>query len=330
MIIKNFEAYKINLKEYNYFLFYGENSGHKKEIIELLLKKKGIDKITYTENEVLNNSEEFLNSIISKSFFETEKFIIINSVTDKFINIIDRIIETDIRDTYIILEANELVKKSKIRNLFEKKKNLICVPFYPDNYQTLSHKTSNYFKKKNIPISREIINLLVDRSNGSRQHLENEISKIDNFLVNKKSLSFEEVQKLSNLGQNYDISELVDNCLAKNKNKISKIMNDNNFSSDDAIIIIRTFLNKTKRLFLIKNEIENESDLDKVISNFKPPIFWKDKDLIKRQVELWTLDNIQNLIIEITDTELTIKKNFTNSINIIQNFIFDKVSSVSN
>ena len=107
-------------------------------------------------------------------------------------------------------------------------------------------------------------------------------------------------------------------------------MNDNNFSSDDAIIIIRTFLNKTKRLFLIKNEIENESDLDKVISNFKPPIFWKDKDLIKRQVELWTLDNIQNLIIEITDTELTIKKNFTNSINIIQNFIFDKVSSVSN
>ena len=122
MIIKNYEAFKIDLKEYNYFLFYGENPGHKKEIIELLLKNKGVDKITYAENEVLNNSEEFLNSITSRSFFETEKFIIINGVTDKIINIIDRIIKTDIRDTYIILEANELLKKSKIRNLFEKKK----------------------------------------------------------------------------------------------------------------------------------------------------------------------------------------------------------------
>ena len=137
------------------------------------------------------------------------------------------------------------------------------------------------------------------------------------------------VQKLTNLSENYNVTELVDNCLAKNKNKINKIMNENNFSNDETIMIIRTFLSKTKRLYLIKKELEKGIDLENIIVNYRPPIFWKDKELVKQQIKLWSYENIQNLISEISDTELNIKKNITNSLNILRDFIYTQSEIVS-
>jgi len=330
MIIKSFELNRTSLEKYNFFLFYGENNGYKEEIIQKIVQKIKIEKMTYFENEILSNSEVFFNSLISKSFFETEKLIVVSKVTDKFKNIIDEIFEKNIKDITIILNADELNKKSKLRSLFEKEKNLICTPFYQDNYQTLSRLASDFFQRKQVSVSREIINLIVERSNGSRQHLNNEIFKIDNYLLDKKKITLEVVQKLTNLSENYNVTELVDNCLAKNKSKINKIMNENNFSSDETIMIIRTFLSKTKRLYLIKKEVEKGINLENVIINYKPPIFWKDKELVKQQIKLWSYENIQNLISEISDTEFNIKKNIANSLNILQDFIYTQSEIISN
>ncbi|MBD1141234.1 DNA polymerase III subunit delta [Pelagibacterales bacterium SAG-MED39] len=330
MIIKNFELNKANFKDFNFFLFYGVNDGHKEEVIKMIINIKKIEKTTYFESEILSNTENFLNSIISKSFFESEKLIVVNKVTDKFKCIIDEILDKKIKDLIVILNSDELNKKSKLRNIFEKEKNLVCTPFYEDNYQTLSSLTSNFFKEIKISVSREIINLVVERSNGSRQHLNNEIFKIKNYLLDKDKLSLNEVQKLTNLSENYNISELVDNCLAKNKNKIFKIMNENNFSNDETIMIIRTFLSKTKRLYLIKKEQKKGLNLEKAILNFRPPIFWKDKDIVKQQLKLWSYDNIQKLIFEISQTEFNIKKNISNSINILQDFIYTQSRIINN
>ena len=330
MIIKSFELNRTSLEKYNFFLFYGENNGYKEEIIQKIVQKIKIEKITYFENEILPSSEVFFNSLTSKSFFETEKLIVVNKVTDKFKNIIDEILEKNIKDITIILDADELSKKSKLRNFFEKEKSLVCTPFYQDNYQTLARLASDFFQKKQVSVSREIINLIVERSNGSRQHLNNEIFKIDNYLLDKKKITLDVVQKLTNLSENYNVTELVDNCLAKNKNKINKIMNENNFSNDETIMIIRTFLSKTKRLYLIKKELEKGINLENVIINFKPPIIWKDKELVKQQVKLWSYENIQNLITEISDTEFNIKKNIANSLNILQDFIYTQSEIVSN
>ncbi len=330
MIIKSFELNKTSLEKYNFFLFYGENNGHKEEIIQKIVQKKKIEKTTYFENEILSNSEVFFNSLTSKSFFETEKLIIVSKVTDKFKNITDEVLEKNIKDITIILNADELNKKSKLRNFFEKEKNLICTPFYQDNYQTLSRLASDFFQKKQVSISREIINLIVERSNGSRHHLNNEIFKIDNYLLDKKKITLDVVQKLTNLSENYNVTELVDNCLAKNKSKINKIMNENNFSNDETIIIIRTFLSKAKRLYLIKKELEKGINLENAIINFRPPIFWKDKELVKQQIKSWSYENIQNLVTVISDTEFNIKKNMANSLNILQDFIYTQSEIASN
>ena len=331
MIIKSFELNKINNNNNKFFLLYGENQGYKNQIIQEKFKKNYPESAySYDEAEILNNKEIFFNNILSKSFFEKEKLIIINRATDKIKDIIEEIIDKNIGDLIIVLNSNILDKKSKLRNLFEKNNKTICIPFYEDNNQTLSIIVNNFFKDKKIPISREIINLITSRSRGDRQNLNNELEKIDSFIINKSKINSMDIMKLTNLAENYNVSELIDTCLSKNKSKTVKILNENNYSIEDCILIIRSFLIKSKRLFKLCKEIEGEKNIDVVIASFKPPIFWKDKEIVKQQIQNWSYENVEKLIYEINEVELLIKKYSSNSINILSNFIIKQSTRISN
>ena len=327
MILKSYETKKININLNKIVLFYGQNEGFKEEeILKILINNKDKNSTRYDEKQILDNSEIFYNDILSKSLFEKEKIIIINRATDKIVNIITDLLEKDISDISIIINSNNLEKKSKLRSLFEKNKKLICVAFYPDSQDILTKLTYNFFKENNIAISQENINLIVNRCNGDRGALKNELNKIQFFVKNKKKLSTENLLKLTNLIENYSISELVDNYLAKNQKKIVSILNENNFSNEDCIIITRTLLNKLKRLIKLSKDFNENKSLDKTISNAKPPIFWKDKEIVKQQINNWSPNQINKAIVNINEIELQIKKNYTNPVNIISNFILDKSS----
>ena len=329
MIIKSFEINKINFDQNKLVLFYGKNEGFKNEATNNLIKDK--DEITkYEEKEVLENINDFIESILSKSLFESEKIIIIKRATDKILKIIDEIDSKNIEDIKIILNADNLEKKSKLRSLFEKDKKYVCVPFYPDTEQTLSKLTFNFLKKKNISISQSNINLIVNKCNGDRETLLNELNKIEYFSKNGKKITAENIAKLTNLIENHGISELIDNCLAKNKKKIVNILNENNFNNEDCILITRTFLNKAKKILKLSSEFQNNKNIDLTISSAKPPIFWKDKEITKQQIYKWTPENIKQLIYKLSEIELLIKKNINNSINLITDFILNEASSNTN
>ena len=331
MIIKSFELNKINVKSSNFYLFYGENEGYKNEAIEKIFNiniSKNIYR--YEEKEILDNFESFFESIQSKSFFEKEKLIIISRVSDKIKNIIEEIIEKNIEDIKIVLNSGILEKKSKLRSLFEKNKNIICVPFYADSNQTLSKIINNFFRKKKIITSQEKINLLIDRCRGNRQNLRNELDKIDSFVKNKKNINIDQIMKLTNLAENYNVSELIDSYLAANFKKTINILNENNFSIEDCILITRTLLIKSKRLYKLLLEVNNNKSIEEAISSFKPPIFWKDKETVKQQIKNWSLNSAENLIYKTNELELLIKKNSNNSINILSDFIINQPNRISN
>ena len=329
MIIKSYELNKLNFDQNKLILFYGKNEGLKNESTNNLLKnKESISR--YEEKEILENNQNIYDDILSKSLFDNQKIIIINRASDKIFKFISELSEKNISDISFIINAPTLEKKSKLRSFFEKNKELICVPFYQDTPSSLSILTQNFLKEKKINISQENINLIINRCNGDRGILKGELNKIEFFCKNKKNISTLDLIKLTNLIENYSISELVDNCLAKNKKKTMYILNENKFSSEDCITIIRTFLYKLKRILILSNDYLINKNLDKTILSAKPPIFWKDKDIVKQQINKWNPKQIKNLIYEINEIELSIKKNLNNSINLTTNLIIDQVSSKTN
>ena len=328
MIIKSFETDKINFKKNNLILLYGKNEGFKQQVINKFVKNQS-EVLSYEEKEILDIQNNFLENVLNKSLFEEEKTIIIKRATDKIIKVIDEINNRKI-DDIIIIVADNLEKKSKLRSFFEKDKKLICIPFYPDNEQTLSKLAFEYLKKKNISISQLNINQIVNKSFGDRQKLFNEIKKVENFLMSGKKLTPETLAKLVNLSENFSISELIDNCLAKNKGKTIKILNENNYTNDDCILISRTFLNKSKKILKLSLDYEENKNIDLTISASKPPIFWKDKEITKQQILKWKSKDLKELIYKLNNVELAIKKNLNNSLNLITDFLLEQSSLRTN
>ena len=322
MIIKNFELERIKKSNLSLYLFYGQNEGLKKEVLENCFIKnfKGLVE-RYDEKEVIENQEEIYSKIFNKSLFEKEKIILISRTSDKIVDFIERILEKNVSDIKIICLSEILEKKSKLRNLFEKDSKLICIPFYADDNKKLTQLCGDFFKKINVPISREILNVIVDKCQGDRNNLKRELEKVEMFIDGNTNFDVSDILKLINLSENYTVSELVDNCLSKNIKNTAKILNENSYTNDDCMLILRTMLNKTKRLIKLRDDYDVTKNLDSTVSNFRPPIFWKDKDVIKKQLLKWDKKNSSKLIFEINELEKIIKKNSENSLRITYDFV---------
>ncbi len=329
MIIKHFEINKINLDKSQFILFYGKNEGLKNQIKTKLLENKTITS-NLEEKDIIDNSNNFIESLLNQSLFEEEKIIFINRATDKIFKILSEIIYKKIENLIIIINADILEKKSKLRSFFEKDKSCVCIPFYLDTEQTLFKLALEYVKTKKISISTSDLNLIINRCNGDRKILLMELEKIEFYAKKGKKINTESIIKLSNLIENHSISELVDSCLARNKKKTVNILIENNFNNEDCILIIRIFLNKLKTILKLANEYKLNKNIDLTISSAKPPIFWKEKEITKQQILNWDPENLRILLYKTSNIELLIKRNYDNSVNLITDFILSQVSIRAN
>lgn len=328
MLIKSSELKSFKIQNINYYLFYGPNSGLIEETISKIFKPtfpKNI--INYDETEILNNINGFREMVFNKSFFDDEKFIIINRASNKILTAIQELVESKITDLKVIIKAEALEKKSKLRSYFEKNKSTVITAFYEDNYQSLLLIISKIFRDKKINVSNEVINLIIERSKGNRININNELEKILTYTKDHNKISLDDVLKLTNLTENHNISELVDQNLSKNSKKTINILNENNLNTEENILILRTFLSKLKRLKKLKIDLEKNKNIEQVLSSARPPIFWKEKEIVKQQLKVNNLSDIKFLIKKINYLELIIKKNLQASNKILNNFILENLEN---
>ena len=328
------KAFELNAKVFELnkiFLLYGLNDGAKNEIIDELIqnsKNKNIGK--YNEKEIIENQDQFIEGLLSKSLFDENKIIIINYATDKILKVVEKITSICDENTKIILNSDALEKKSKLRIFFERNKNLICIPFYLDEIRALIMIAQKYLAEMNISISTSNINLIVNKCHGNRKILKNELEKIRYYTAGNKKLKTEDIIKLINLIDNHNVDELTNNYLAKSKKKILEILNENNYVPEDTVIIIRNLLIKSKKLLILVKDYNGTKNLNKTIDNFRPPIFWKDKEIIGKQILKWNEYEVKKLIYKIAEIEFDIKKNYKNSVNIINNFFLEDFRRFNN
>ena len=327
MIIKSYELQKkqSNLSKYNFFLLYGENFGLKKDlkdIIKLAIGQKNdsLEILSIYESEIIDNEESFYNTIYSGSLFSNKKIIIISEATDKIIKKINNIYESNAENIFLIIISGILEKKSKLRNFFETNKKAICIPCYLDSPKDLEIIAKSEFRKNNISLSSEVINLLIEKSNCDRGNLKNEIEKIKAYLLNKKSIELREIKSLINFSGDYKSDILVNECLCGNILQYKKIISELYINTVNQILLLRILSNKVQRLLNIKKQEEKSKNIEDIINTSKPPIFWKEKSIVKKQLSIWNLDDLKKIIGEINNTEYLCKKNSQVSKAIFFNF----------
>ena len=336
MIIKSYEILKNILKflDYNLFLFYGENEGLKKDIVEnikaeTIKKNKNVEFITLYESDILNNEEKFYSSVYSQSLFSNEKIIIIKDAKDKIIKPIKEVLDKYPENIKIIFISDILEKKSILRNLFETNIKTIAVACYPDSEKDLEIIANIEFKKNKIILSRETINLLIEKSNYDRNNLKNEIEKIKSFSLDKKKLEVDEIKTLINFSGEHKSDSFINECLCGNILQYKKILSEFYLNTVNQIFLFRMLSKKIQRLLIMKEIEKDHKNLDNLINSSKPPIFWKEKPMVKKQLKIWKQIDLKTTIYEINDIELLCKKNPQVSKIIFFNF-FSKICTQAN
>ena len=330
MIKKTFELTEKIIQENKRFLIYGVNEGAKKEIINKIESIFHKNTQKFNEKDILNNQNYFIENFSTQSLFENNKIILVNEASDKILKLIQEISTIHDEQTKIILNSGLLEKKSKLRNFFEKDKKSICLALYKDDEKTLLSLADKYLKENKIIISRLNLNLIINKCNGDRGILNNELEKIKFYTIKNKKINTKDLIKLINLIENHDVDELTNNFLAKNKKRVIHILNENNYTRDDCIPLIKNLLFKTKKLLNLIKIFTETKNLSLTINSSKPPIFWKDKEIISQQILKWSQSEVIALINTIFKTELEIKKNYENSINIMGNFLMRDFSETNN
>ena len=165
--------------------------------------------------------------------------------------------------------------------------------------------------------------MIISRSGGDRGNLNSELEKILNYSATNNKIEFDTIKKLTNLVENYSVGELADDFLLKNKRGIAKILNENNYSSEDCMLILRTILNKSRRLLGIIEQNKISNNIDSVISKARPPIFWKEKENVKLQAKSWKIEELKKKIYEIGNIEILAKSDANNSLNIVSDFVIN-------
>ena len=335
MLIKSYEISKKNFNSLNFFLIYGENIGLKQDIVKSVLelkeKKNGKYKLfEFEEEEIIKNQNNFFNLVFSGSLFDEKKAIFINRTTDKLFNLISEISKKDAKDILIFFKADQLEKKSKIRNLFEKDKNLVCVACYQDNNYDLIKIIKDEIKQTKIKLSTESINLLIERASGDRNNLRHEINKLKSFALNKQVISYDQVKELTNMTGNYQNDYIVNICLNGDKKRLDKTLKENNFLLEDFFILLKIFSKKIHRLLKIKILNRSEKNIEQIFNQIRPPIFWKEKEDVKKQVVLWNEKKLNLIIKKINEIELNCKKNHELATNITLDFLSTVCDEVNN
>ncbi len=337
MIIKSYEILKNSnkFKDFNFFLLYGENEGLKKDIkkkIEEITnqKKTDLEFTTFYEKDIIENNENFYNSIYSGSLFSITKVIVVYDASDKLTNLLEDIVEKRPKNLFVIFFSNILEKRSKLRKIFETNNDIVCIPCYLDNNKDLEIIARYEFKKNNIHVSQEIINLLIEKSNSDRNNLRNEIEKIQSFSLNKKKIEIDEIKTIINFSGEIKSDSLINECLSGNISEYKKIVAELYTNSINQIFLFRILNNKIQKLLKMKKNEKEYDNLDALINSTKPPIFWKEKSTIKKQLTIWNLTELNKIVLESNNTELLCKKNPQVSNVIFFNFFTRLCAKASN
>ena len=296
------------IANFKVFLFYGENQGLKKDFKEKLKSTyKKNDLLNFIQSDIIKNKEILLNEVSNKSLFNERKIIFVDQVNDKILDNFEELIN-QITTEKIFLFADILDKKSKLRNLFEKNKTLGVVPCYLDN-ETSIRKIIVEGLKTNKGLSNQMINVIVQNTGFDRYKVDNEIKKIISYFGVNGELNLEKIEALLNIRSNDDFGTLRDEAIKGNKINTNKLLSDTVLEQENNIYNLNSINQRFYKLKEIESLKDSNSSIETIISNLRPPIFWKDKPIIIEQLKKWNKDKINKALDETYKTEIMIKSN---------------------
>ena len=322
IVEKNFDSLNKNI-----VLFHGENLGLKNDFKKLIKdKNKKSELIRLNQDEIVKNKDLIFDKLSNLSLFNDEKIYLIELTNDKILEVFQEIIER-FGDQRIYLFSKALDKKSKLRNFFEKSNECGIVACYQDNEINIKNiilrELKDYKEVKPADVS-----LIIDNCGLDRVKLYNELDKIKIYFQDKK-VNRDELEILLNLKIFEDFNNLRDEALKGDKFKTNKLLNETDIEPDKFNFYLNSINQRLIKIYKVKNAMKSRN-LDEIIENIKPPIFWKDKPIFIAQARKWDMNRLKKLIHKSHNIELNLKSGSSANKTVLIKNLLVEICSLAN
>ena len=323
MIFKSFSLNFKDLLKKNFILLYGENLSLISEIEDKILVEAktqlGLIPKRYQEEYLMQHPELLHQILNSDALFGEQEIIIIGKSSDKILDQLE-LESTKSSEKKIIFLSDLLTKKSKLRIISENSENFASIACYNDNPEQLQSILAQKLKDNKITVSRELLNSIFEKNSLNRQDINDGINKLQ--LIQKSSAITEDTLKnIFYSSSDNDNFEIINYCLLGDKKNINKVLNNIYAQGISFNEILAALKYKVNKLIDIFESNTNHLNISQLVESYKPPIFWKEKNIIKEQLNRWTLKELYQLLEIIFETEINCKKNYEISTTILQQFI---------
>ncbi|MBT4878734.1 MAG: DNA polymerase III subunit delta [Alphaproteobacteria bacterium] len=308
-------------------LLYGLDSGlaiiRKNNIIKNIMGDNFDDMLfnKFSAEDLIKEPTRLLDEVNSISLLGGRKFIVIYNCQASFTKIIENTIKNKKSDCFILLLASELIPSSSLRKFFETKHdNFAALPCYKDDHNIVYNIAK--LELKSLNPSHEILSYIAHNLTGDRLLLQQELKKLKIYFLDKSSLDFEAVETLITTGSSQDFQTLANAIADHNPKLATNLLEELLNSSVMPITIIRVMVNYFQRIKVVRSNIEDGNSFNEAIKNLRPPVFFKQKNILEGHTRKWTSNSLTQILLKLENLEKTIK--FNNSLkanNLLKYFV---------
>ena len=303
-------------KNVNIIFLYGTNTG----LVDLMYKKTlevlkvdtndpfNVSKID--GNDFKNNPSILHDNINTLNVFSDKRLILLDlmhiSINKNLETIILEAVKIENNNYLLLIRASDL-KISSFVKYFQNVNNAILVPCYEEKIETINSKISDLLFKHKISFKQDFVKNLVLKLSSNSLTNEMEIEKLDIFLTNNSYVTEEMIFTLLSKNDETNLNKIIENCSNGNTSVALSAFENTYENQTTSITLIRMFVNHFKLVEKILLLVKNYNDLNYVVENIRPPIFFKKKEFIIFQCKLWNLKLVKIILNRLIDLELRCK-----------------------
>lgn len=291
------------------------------------------DAFSYTEfsNQDIGDSPSLLlDEMTAQSLMGGNKLIRVKNATDKVFTALTSLLDSEIEThNFLIIEAGDLDKRSKLRNLGEKSPKVASIACYEEDASQLIPQIKEMLKAEGIEADQDALLFMATNLAHNRLMLKNEVQKLISYKGDDKKVTLDDLKEIISNHSNLFLDEACWTAADGNYVETDKTLTQLMDQSIAPVSVLRAAQNHFNKLLFVKMQITAGTSLDKALFSLRPPLFFKVKNKFTQQVQRWNISDIQEVLSLLQNAEQECKKTNTNA-PLTLSRLFYKICAISN
>src|SRR5439155_24554087 len=188
-------------------------------------------------------------------------------------------------DTLVVAEAGDLTARSALRRAFDDAPGAAAIGCYPDSARDLAQVIRDAFAAHRVGASRDATDFLVQHLGEDRLLTRAELEKLTLYAGDGGHIELDEARAVISDSAALSLDDALLAAAEGDAAALDRALSRVFQEGESPVTVIRALLRHLQRLHLLAARIAGGGSVEDAIRSARPPIFFKEQDSYRRQLQ---------------------------------------------